>query len=91
MYLLLLALWIFVGLGAGWLAGKSLEGEGFGRSLDIFMGIGGGILGGVFMRSIGFSGYGGTALATLVAITCAALLTSLTALSNGRKLHTRAL
>jgi uncharacterized membrane protein YeaQ/YmgE (transglycosylase-associated protein family) len=91
MYLLLLSLWIFVGLLAGWLAGKSLEGEGSGRSLDILMGIGGAILGGVSMRSVGFSGYGGTALATLVAITCAGLLTTVTALSDGRRIYTRAL
>lgn len=91
MYLLLLCLWIFVGLGAGWLAGKSLEGEGYGPSMDISMGIAGAILGGVSMRLVGFSGVGGTALATLVAVTCAALLTTLTALSDGRRIYTRAL
>jgi uncharacterized membrane protein YeaQ/YmgE (transglycosylase-associated protein family) len=91
MYLLLLSLWIFVGLAAGWLVGKSLEGEGFGRSMDILMGIGGAILGGVSMRSVGFSGFGGTALATLVAISCAALLTTVAALSEGRRIYTRAL
>lgn len=91
MYFLLLALWIFVGLGAGWLAGKSLEGEGYGRSMDILMGIGGAILGGVTMRLIGFSGVRGTVLATLVAMTCAALLTTVAALSEGRRVYIRAL
>jgi len=91
MQALLFLLWIFVGLSAGWLAGKRLEGEGYGASLDISMGIAGALIGGVLMRSIGFSGVGGTLLATLVAIICAALLTTITALSNGRRIYSRAL
>ncbi|GAC1633937.1 MAG: hypothetical protein NVS9B14_09340 [Candidatus Acidiferrum sp.] len=89
MYFLLLSLWIFVGLGAGWVAGKSLEGEGYGPSMDILMGIGGAVVGGVTMRLIGFSGVRGTALATLVAVTCAALLTTVVALSQGRRIYAR--
>lgn len=88
MYLLLL---VFVGLVAGWLAGKSLEGEGYGPSVDVAMGVAGAVIGGIVMRSLGFSGYAGTAFATIVAITCAVLLTSLTALSNGRRIYTREL
>ena len=91
MFLLIMALWIFVGLGAGWVAGRSLEGEGYSRSMDISMGIGGAIIGGVLMRAIGFSGVRGTALATLVALSCAALLTTLAALSEGRRVYTRVL
>jgi len=91
MYLLLLSLWVFVGLSAGWLAGKTLEGEGYGASMDIAMGIAGALIGGVLMRLTGFSGFSGTVLATLVAIGCAAMLTTLAALSNGRRIHTRAL
>ncbi len=91
MYFLLLCLWMLVGLGAGWLAGKSLEGKGYGPSMDISMGIAGAIIGGVSMRLVGFSGVGGSALATLVAVTCAALLTTVTAMSEGRRVYTRAL
>ena len=91
MFFLVVALWIFVGLSAGWVAGRSLEGEGYGRSMDITMGIGGAIIGGVLMRSVGYSGVRGTALATLVALSCAALLTTLVALSQGRRVYTRAL
>lgn len=86
-----LLLWIFVGLVAGWLAGKSLEGEGYGPSVDIAMGIAGAVVGGIVMRSLGFSGYAGTAFATLAAIACAVLLTTLTALSNGRRIYSRQL
>jgi len=87
MYMLL---WIFVGLIAGWLAGRSLEGEGgYGPSVDIAMGVGGALIGGILMRLNGFTGYGGTLLATLVAVTCAVMLTTLAGMSNGRKAFAR--
>jgi uncharacterized membrane protein YeaQ/YmgE (transglycosylase-associated protein family) len=86
MYLLL---WIPVGLIVGWLAGKSLEGKGYGRSLDLIMGVGGAVAGGLVMRSAGFSGYGGTFAATAVAIVCAALLTIVAALAHGRTIYSR--
>ena len=87
MYMLL---WIFVGLIAGWLAGRSLEGEGgYGPSVDIAMGVGGALIGGILMRLNGFTGYWGTLLATLVAVTCAVMLTTLAGMSNGRKAFAR--
>ena len=89
MYLLMI--WMFVGLVVGWLAGKSLEGNGYGPSMDVAMGIAGAVLGGLLMRSMGFSGLSGTIVSTVVAMTCAALLATLTALANGRKIYTRPL
>ncbi|MGO9640782.1 MAG: GlsB/YeaQ/YmgE family stress response membrane protein [Candidatus Acidiferrales bacterium] len=88
MYLLL---WIPVGLIVGWLAGKSLEGNGYGRSVDLIMGAGGAAVGGIIMRGAGFSGYRGTFLATFVAVCCAAVLTILVALANGRTIYSKAL
>ena len=88
MYLLL---WILVGSVVGWLAGKSLEGNGYGRSVDLVMGAGGAAAGGLVMRAAGFSGYGGTVFTTFVAVCCAALLTILAALANGRTIYSRAL
>jgi uncharacterized membrane protein YeaQ/YmgE (transglycosylase-associated protein family) len=88
MYLLL---WIPVGLLVGWLAGKSLEGNGYGRSVDLIMGVGGAVVGGLIMRSAGFSGYSGTVFATFVAVCCAALLTIIVALANGRTVYSRVL
>lgn len=88
MYLLL---WIPVGLIVGWLAGKSLEGGGYGPSMDLVMGVGGAVAGGLVMRSAGFSGYGGTFAATLVAVVCAALLTIVAAVANGRTIYSRIL
>lgn len=87
----LLLTWMFIGLVVGWLAGKSLEGNGYGPSMDIAMGIGGAILGGILTRSVGPTGFSGTILSAVVATTCAALLTIVAALSNGRKLYTRSL
>jgi uncharacterized membrane protein YeaQ/YmgE (transglycosylase-associated protein family) len=84
MYLLL---WIPVGLIVGWLAGKSLEGNGYGRSLDLLMGAGGAIVGGLITRTAGF---GGMVFATFVAVCCAALLTIVVALVNGRTIYSRA-
>jgi uncharacterized membrane protein YeaQ/YmgE (transglycosylase-associated protein family) len=88
MYLLL---GIFVGLVGGWLSGKSLEGDGYGRSLDLGMGAVGAVAGGLMTRASGFSGYGGTAFATFVAVCCAAVLTIISALANGRTIYSRAL
>lgn len=84
-------LWIAIGAGIGWLTGRSLEGEGHGTSFDVVMGIGGALLGGIAMRSLGFVGFAGTTFVMLVAISCAALMTMLAALSDGRRIYTRAL
>jgi uncharacterized membrane protein YeaQ/YmgE (transglycosylase-associated protein family) len=86
-----LTLWIFVGLVAGWLAGKSLEGNGYGPFMDIAMGVGGAVVGGFLMRTTGLSGSSGIILTTLAAIGCAVLFTTLAALANGRKIYTRPL
>jgi uncharacterized membrane protein YeaQ/YmgE (transglycosylase-associated protein family) len=84
-------IWIFVGLVAGWIAGKSVEGNGYGPSMDLVMGAAGAVVGGFATRSVGFSGYGGTFVITFMAISCAALMTILAALVNGRSIRTRAL
>jgi uncharacterized membrane protein YeaQ/YmgE (transglycosylase-associated protein family) len=85
-----IAIWIFVGLAAGWLAGKSLEGNGYGVWMDLAMGVGGAVVGGFLTRSIGFPGYSGLFVTTFMAIGCAALLTVLVALVNGRTIRARA-
>jgi uncharacterized membrane protein YeaQ/YmgE (transglycosylase-associated protein family) len=84
-------LWISVGFLAGWLTGRSLEGEGHGQFMDITMGIGGAVVGGFLMHTARFSGAGGTILATLAAIIGAALFTTVAALSTGRRVYTRPL
>lgn len=88
MYLLV---WIPIGLVVGWVAGKSLEGSGYGRFVDLVMGAGGAVVGGLVMRSVGFSGSGGIVLAAVVAVCSAALLTIFAALASGRTIYSRIL
>lgn len=85
-----IAIWIFVGLAAGWLAGKSLEGNGYGVWMDLAMGIAGAVVGGFLAQSVGFSGFGGVFVSTFMAIGCAALLTILAARINGRTIRVKA-
>lgn len=86
-----LMLWILVGSVVGWIAGKSLEGNGYGRTVDLVMGAGGAAAGGLVMQAAGFSGYGGMVFATFMAVCGAALVTILAALANGRTIYSRAL
>jgi uncharacterized membrane protein YeaQ/YmgE (transglycosylase-associated protein family) len=88
MYLLA---WIFIGVVVGWAAGRVLQGESYGRFMDILMGVGGAVAGGFLMRSAGFGGYGGTIVSTIVAMIGAVLLTVLTAYVNGRRIYARQL
>jgi uncharacterized membrane protein YeaQ/YmgE (transglycosylase-associated protein family) len=82
--------WIFVGLAAGRIAGKSLEGRGYCPAMDLTMGAAIAILGGVLACSAGFSSYSGTFVTAFVAIVCAALVSILAALLSGRTIRTRA-
>jgi uncharacterized membrane protein YeaQ/YmgE (transglycosylase-associated protein family) len=86
-----LLLWIFVGWIAGRLAGRSLEGQGYGPSMDVVMGIGGAMVGGLLMRSAGFSGYAETILTTFAAMSCALLSATLSGLVNGGRIYSRQL
>jgi uncharacterized membrane protein YeaQ/YmgE (transglycosylase-associated protein family) len=88
MYLLA---WIVIGMLVGWGAGRKLTGEGYGPFMDIVMGIGGAVAGGYLIRSTGVSGFAGTIVTTLVVVVCAALLTILGALVNGRRIYARQL
>ena len=88
MYLLLL---ITVGLIIGWLAGKTLKGNGYGPLMDIVIGICGAIAGGLLVQPARLGGYRGTILTTPVAMIGAVLLTLLAGLANGRRLYARQL
>jgi uncharacterized membrane protein YeaQ/YmgE (transglycosylase-associated protein family) len=54
------------------------------------MGVAGAVVGGFLTRSVGFPGYGGVFASTFMAIGCAALLTILVAMINGRTIRARA-
>ncbi len=69
--------WIIVGLVAGFITGKLMQGSGFGPIMDIVVGIVGAVAGGFTMRTLGFAGQGGLLYTILVAAAGAVLLTLL--------------
>ena len=69
--------WIIVGLIAGFITGKLMQGSGFGPLMDIVVGIAGAVLGGFIMRSLGYAGQGGLLYTIIVAIVGAVILTLL--------------
>ena len=81
---------IFMGMTLGWMTGKKLEGKGYGPHMDIFAGIGGALIGGMLMRTDSFSGVGGIFQATVVALMCAVMLTTLAAVGRRRRAYARA-
>ena len=83
--------WIVIGALVGWGAGRVFQGNGYGPLMDILMGIGGAVVGGFTMSLVGFGGYGGTIITTLVAMVGAVLVTMLAAYVNGRRLYARQL
>jgi uncharacterized membrane protein YeaQ/YmgE (transglycosylase-associated protein family) len=84
------AFWNFVGLAAGWLGGKRLDGDvDYTPSLDGVMGVAGTFIGGVFICVSGISGTGRTLLATIVAMACALLVTTLVSGNGGRRAFAR--
>lgn len=84
-------LWVLVGLLAGWITGRSFEGEGYGRFMDVAMGIGGAVVGGFLSRTVGFSGSAGAIFVTLAAVLGATVFTAAAAFSTGRRVYTRQL
>lgn len=79
--------WVGIGAVVGWGVGRVFQGNGYGPLMDILMGIGGAVVGGLLTRSVGFSGYGGTIITTLVAMITAALVTVVAAYVNGRRVY----
>lgn len=76
----------FVGLASGWPGGKRLNGDvDYAPSLDGVMGLAGTIIGGVFICVSEISGSGGTALATMVAMICVAMLANSVSSGSARR------
>jgi uncharacterized membrane protein YeaQ/YmgE (transglycosylase-associated protein family) len=80
-----------VGFFAGWITGRSFEGEGYGRFMDVAVGIAGAVVGGLLAHTVGFSGSVGAIFVTLAAVIGATVFTALAAFSTGRKVYTRQL
>ena len=69
---------IFVGLVAGWLAGKVMKGGGYGVLMDILLGIVGGMLGGWIFGELGIYPNAGLIGAIAVAFVGAVILVAIT-------------
>ncbi len=75
--------WLIVGVVAGYLTGKLMQGAGYGPLMDVVIGVVGAFIGGFVMRSLGFAGQGGLLYTILVAVLGAVLLTFVVRLVTG--------
>ena len=66
--------WLIIGAIAGWLAGKIVEGSGFGLIIDIIVGIVGAFIGGWLAGALGISIGGGLISSIIVAVIGAVVL-----------------
>lgn len=64
--------YLFIGLIAGWLAGKIMKGKGFGLLVNLLVGIAGSVLGGFIFKLVGFHGAG--FVASVITATVGAIL-----------------
>jgi uncharacterized membrane protein YeaQ/YmgE (transglycosylase-associated protein family) len=66
--------WLVIGAIAGFLAGKIVEGSGFGLIIDIIVGIVGAVIGGYLADALGIAVSGGMIASIIVAIIGAVVL-----------------
>lgn len=66
--------WLIIGAIAGWLAGKIVEGSGFGLIVDIVVGIFGALIGGWLARQLAIDIAGGLITSIIVALIGAIIL-----------------
>jgi uncharacterized membrane protein YeaQ/YmgE (transglycosylase-associated protein family) len=66
--------WLIIGVVAGWLAGKIVEGAGFGLVVNIIVGIVGAFIGGWLAGVVGINIGGGLISSIIVAVIGAVVL-----------------
>lgn len=66
--------WLVIGAIAGFLAGKIVEGSGFGLIVDIIVGIVGAVIGGYLVGAMGYAAGGGLIASVFVAFIGAVVL-----------------
>ena len=66
--------WLIIGVVAGWLAGKIVEGGGFGLIVDIIVGVVGAFIGGWLAGIAGINIGGGLISSIIVAVIGAVIL-----------------
>ena len=67
-------LWLIIGAVAGWLAGKIVEGAGFGLIVDIIVGVVGAFIGGWLASVLGINIGGGLIGSLIVSVVGAVIL-----------------
>ena len=78
--------WVFLGLVAGWLAGKIARGRGYGCLTDVLLGLIGSVLGGWIFRKLEIgSGTGGWLYSLAAATVGAVVLVVIVHLFTGSK------
>ena len=78
--------WVFLGLVAGWLAGKIARGRGYGCLTDILLGLIGSVLGGWIFRKLEIgTGAGGFVYSLAAATVGAVVLVVIVHLFTGSK------
>ncbi len=79
--------WVLVGVFAGWLTGKNMQGYGYGPLIDVSMGAVGAVLAAFTLSTVGTVGQWGL-LATLPAAALGAiLLTGFVSFASGERRH----
>ena len=76
--------WIIIGVIAGWITGKIMQGEGYGFWADMLLGIAGALLGGFVARHLGLGG-GGLLITLVIAVIGAIIIVFLFRLITGRR------
>jgi uncharacterized membrane protein YeaQ/YmgE (transglycosylase-associated protein family) len=66
--------WLVIGAIAGFLAGKVVEGSGFGLIVDVIVGIVGAVIGGYLVAAMGYAAGGGLIASIVVAFIGAVVL-----------------
>lgn len=77
--------WVFLGLVAGWLAGKIARGRGYGCLTDVLLGLIGSVLGGWIFRELKIGGNGGWLYSLAAATVGAVVLVVIVHLFTGSK------
>ena len=77
--------WIVVGVIAGWVTGKIMQGSGFGFWVDMLVGIAGAFVGGFIAGHLGLAASGGMLYTIIIAVIGAVLLVFLFRLITGRR------
>jgi uncharacterized membrane protein YeaQ/YmgE (transglycosylase-associated protein family) len=81
--------WIVIGIIAGFITGKLMQGSGYGMFMDMVIGLVGAVVGGFLATHLGLAGPGqsGMLMTILIAVVGAVILTVLLRLVSGGRIR----